>query len=444
MARILLLGAGLVTRPLVRYLLENTEHQLTIATRTVSKAEALIEGHPRGTAEPLLVDDEAALEAAVSGHDLTISLLPYTYHVRVARLCIAHRKHMVTTSYISRDMQALDAEAKAAGITILNEIGVDPGIDHMSAMRVIDDVKHRGGDVVSFASYCGGLPAPEANTNLWGYKFSWSPRGVLLAGLNDGRYLKDGKIVDIPGEELFTHYHTIHVPGGGTFEAYTNRDCLGYVPLYGLDGIRDMFRGTLRFPGWCQAMKAVIDLGLLDDTPRDDLAGKTFKDLIGMLVPDAAVTEARAVAVALRLGIRLHTETISRLEWLGLFGQDPLPEASSILDVTVARMLEKMSYAPGERDMIVLHHRFQAKFPEHNEAITSTLVEFGIPDGDSSMARTVSLPAAIATRLLLEGGFNRPGVIAPVTPDIYGPVLAELEGLNIVCKETYEDQPAVV
>jgi saccharopine dehydrogenase (NADP+, L-glutamate forming) len=435
MAGVLLLGAGLVTRPLVRYLLGQPGLKLTIASRTVAKAEALLEGHPQGRAQALLVDDEEALSRLVSQHDLAISLLPYVYHVRVAQHCLKHRRHMVTTSYISPAMRELDRPAREAGITILNEVGVDPGTDHMSAMRVIHDVQARGGRVVAFSSYCGGLPAPEANTNPWGYKFSWSPRGVLMAGKNNGRFLKDGSVVDIPGKELFAHYETVPVPGAGEFEGYTNRDCLGYIDLYGLTGIPNMFRGTLRYPGWCDAMKAVVDLGYLDETPRSDLAGKTFKDLAALLVPRAAGSRDVAGAVAAHLGLARDSNPIQRMEWLGLFGDEPLPEAPAILDVLVARMLEKLAYRPGERDMLVMHHQFGAQFPDHRERITSTLVDFGIPGGDSSMARTVSLPAAIGTRMILEGKIGLKGVLAPVVPEIYEPVLAELEQMSIVFKE---------
>jgi saccharopine dehydrogenase-like NADP-dependent oxidoreductase len=435
MARVLLLGAGLVTRPLVRYLLGQPGLALTIASRTAAKAEALLEGHPQGIARALLVDDEAVLGQLVAEHDLTISLLPYIYHVRVAKLCLRHRKHMVTTSYISPDMRGLDAAAREAGITIMNEIGVDPGIDHMSAMRVIDDVKRRGGTLTAFSSYCGGLPAPEANTNPWGYKFSWSPHGVLMAAKNNGRFLRDGQTVDIPGRELFAHYERVDVPGGGTFEGYTNRDCLGYIELYGLQGIPNMFRGTLRYPGWCDTLHAFASLGYLDDAPRPELAGKTFRDLAGMLVPAAKGAGDIAGAVAQHLGMRRDAEPIRRFEWLGLFSDEPLPDAPMIMGVMVARMLACMSYAPGERDMLVMHHQFKAVFPDHRESTTSTMIDFGVPNGDTSMARTVSLPAAIATRMILAGRIARRGVLAPVDPEIYTPVLEELETLGIACKE---------
>jgi saccharopine dehydrogenase-like NADP-dependent oxidoreductase len=435
MARVLLLGAGLVTRPLVKYLLHQPGLQLTIGSRTVAKAEALLEGHPQGRALALVVEDEAALAAQVAAHDLSISLLPYVHHVRVADLCIRHRKQMVTTSYISPAMRALDGPAREAGILILNEIGVDPGIDHMSAMRVIHDVQARGGKVTAFSSYCGGLPAPEANTNPWGYKFSWSPRGVLMAGKNAGRFKRDGAVVDIPGPELFAHYETVEVPGAGAFEGYTNRDCLGYIEQYGLAGIPNMFRGTLRYPGWCDTLRAFVRLGCLDETPRPDLAGKTFRDLVAMLVPSAAGAADVAGAVAAHLGIAKDSEPMRRFAWLGLFGDEKLPVAPTVLDVMVARMLEKLAYASGERDMLVMHHQFRAEFADHREAITSTMVDYGIPHGDTSMSRTVSLPAAIATRLILEGRIQLTGVHAPVVPEIYEPVLRELETLGIVCRE---------
>ncbi len=434
MSRVLLLGAGLVTRPLVRYLLEKPDLHLTIGTRTVAKAHKLLEGQPRGKAIELLVDDQAALDKAVAEHDLTISLLPYTYHVVVANLCIKHRKNMITTSYVSPAMKALDGPARDAGILILNEIGLDPGIDHMSAMRMIHDVKNRGGRVTSFMSYCGGLPAPDANTNPWGYKFSWSPRGVVMAGRNPGKFLKDGLVVDIPGPELFLHYETVQVPDAGAFEGYTNRDCLGYIELYGLQGASTMFRGTLRYPGWCKTLKAVVDLGLINDAPRADLQGKTFADMMRLLVPGSAGREIKA-ATAAHLKLAVDSDPIRRMEWLGLFSDDPLPPAPNVMDVLVARMDQKMQYAPGERDMIVLFHDFQAEFPDHREHLTSTLIDYGIPRGDSAMSRTVSLPAAVATWMMLQGEIPLTGVHIPVDPRIYEPVLDELETLKIQCKE---------
>jgi saccharopine dehydrogenase (NADP+, L-glutamate forming) len=267
MKKALVLGAGLVARPLVRYLLDQPDFKVTVASRTVSKAEALVAGHPGGTTLTLLADDTAKLEQLVSKHDLAISLLPAPLHPVVAQMCIKHKKHMVTTSYVSPAMQKLDAPARQAGVMCLNEIGVDPGIDHMSAMRIIHDVEQRGGKVVSFRSYCGGLPAPDANDNPWGYKFSWSPRAVCTAGKNAARFRENGKQVDVPGPELFTHVEQTHVEGVGKLEAYPNRDSLGYVDVYGLKGIETMFRGTFRYPGWCRCLKKVVDLGMRRQSP---------------------------------------------------------------------------------------------------------------------------------------------------------------------------------
>ncbi len=434
MKKVLILGAGLVSRPMVRYLLDLDDFEVTVASRTVSKADALVNGHARGHALQLLVDNEPELDRLISEHDLTVSLLPYTYHVRVARHCLAHRKPMVTTSYVSDAMRALDEQAQTAGVILLNEIGVDPGIDHMSAMAIIHRVQKTGGRVVSFMSYCGGLPAPEANNNPLGYKFSWSPKGVVMAGRNEGRYLKDGQEVVVPGPELFGHNWTLHIEGHGDFEAYPNRNSLPYIGLYGLDGVDTMFRGTLRNPGWCETLKAIVDLGILDDTERDDIAGLTYAAWLRQYVPGDGDLGAD---VAGRLDLDASAGAIKRMAWLGLF-EDRLIglESGSNLDILSRLMLEKMSYQPGERDMLVLHHEFKVEYPDRPaEFITSTMVEYGQPDGDSAMARTVSQPAAIAVRLILTGAIDLTGVHLPVKPGLYEPVLAELDQVGIRCHE---------
>ncbi len=441
MKKILVLGAGLVTRPLVRYLLDQPDYHVTVASRTVSKAVALVDGHPKGKAIPLLADNKEKLAELVSEHDLSVSLLPAPLHPVVAELCIKHRKHMVTTSYVSDAMQALDAPAREAGVMILNEIGVDPGIDHMSAMRIIDDVTERGGKVVSFKSYCGGLPAPENNDNPFGYKFSWSPRAVCTAGKNPGRFLEDGKQIDIPGPKLFTCVHPMHVEGVGDLEAYPNRDSLGYIDVYGLEGIQTMFRGTFRYRGWCETLEKIVDLGLLEETPVTFPAGTTYAQYTQRFLKSQPTGNVRK-DLAAQFGLDSASPILDRLEWLGLFSDDPITitdEETTPLDVLSARMLEKMPYKPGERDMIVLRHYFVAKFPSApDERITSTMIDYGQPDGDSSMARTVSLPAAIGTNLILTGKIMVPGVHVPVKKAIYNPVLDELATLDIRCVEKTE------
>ncbi len=438
MKKVLILGAGLVARPLVRYLLDQPDLQVEVASRTVSKAEKLIESHPRGVAKELNLKSEEALKKEVAGADLVISMVPYAFHPKVAELCIAYKKHMVTTSYVSEAMKKLDADARKAGILILNELGLDPGIDHMEAMRVIHEIHDKGGKLNGFISFCGGLPALEANNNPFGYKFSWSPTGVLLAGKNSAQYLENEKEVFIPAEKLFESYSLRTIEGLGVFEGYPNRNSLPYIQLYGVPETKTMLRGTLRYLGWCETVRVMVRLNILDQEERD-WTGLTFADFLRRQMGTRAKNLKKAVSE--KLGIPSGLAILRRLEWLGLFGDEPLPlEKGSALDIVSARMTSKLSYLPGERDMIVLQHEFFASYPKKagKEKIVSTLIDFGIPDGDSSMARTVGLPPAIGTKLILEGKIRETGVHIPVSPEIYLPILAELKTLNIVFKERRE------
>jgi saccharopine dehydrogenase (NADP+, L-glutamate forming) len=440
MHKVLVLGAGLVSKPLVRYLLEQPDFHVKVASRTVSKAEKLIDDHPDGEAESLNVKDTAALGRLVQEADLVVSLLPYIHHVTVAEFCLEHRKNMVTTSYVSPAMRKLDSKAKELGLLILNEIGVDPGIDHMSAMKVIHRVQNAGGEITSFRSFCGGLPAPEANTNPYGYKFSWSPQAVLLAGKNSGRYLEDGKEINIPGEDLFDNYWPIKIEGIGDLEYYINRDSIPYMETYGIQTTKTMFRGTLRYPGWCQTLKKMVEVGLLDEAQRKDVKGLTFAQFVAKLIGSSASANLKK-DLASYLEIEEDSEVIKRFEWLGLLSDKPLPlEKGSAMDILGELMLEKMPYKEGERDMIILQHEFVAEYPKEKrkEKIFSTLIDFGIPYGDSSMSRTVSLPAAIGAKLVLEGKIDATGVHIPVSPTIYEPILKELERLGIAFKERSE------
>lgn len=438
MQKVLILGAGLVARPLVKYLLDQPDFEVEVASRTVSKAEALIEGHPRGKAKELNLKSEERLKEEVAGADLVISMVPYAFHPVVARHCIEFKRHMVTTSYMSDTMKKLNEDVRKAGILILNEVGLDPGIDHMEAMRVIHEVNEKGGRVESFISYCGGLPAPEANTNPFGYKFSWSPIGVLLAGKNSAQYRKDGQDVFIPSENLFDNYTIIPIGGLGDFEGYPNRDSLPYIELYGIQGTKTMLRGTLRNMGWCQTIKKMVELGLLDQEEQD-WTDFTYRNYLRKIMGNPA-EEDLSQALSRYLKIDPESDIIRMFAWLGLLSDDLLPvQKGSALDIIAALMTDKLRYEKGERDMIILQHQFIASYPgDKREKITSTLIDFGIPDGDSSMARTVGLPAAIATRLILQGKIRETGVHIPVQPDIYTPILEELKELNIAFKEKRE------
>jgi saccharopine dehydrogenase-like NADP-dependent oxidoreductase len=423
----------MVSRPIVHYLSAQKDFEVTVASRTVSKAEALVEARSNAKARALNVKDQAAVERLVSDHDIAVSLLPATEHVTVAKMCLRHSKHMSTTSYISPEMQALDSDARAAGLTFVNECGVDPGLDHMSAMRVIHGAERNGGKIISFRSYCGGMPAPEANTNPIGYKFSWAPRGVLVAATNPARFLKDGKTVEVPGSELFADPEIVDVPGAGKFEGYPNRDSVPYQAMYGLEDLETMFRGTLRNLGHCEAWYPWVRLGLLDQTPRADLAGMTYLGFMRSFVDGAADVKQ---ALAQKLGVAVDAPTIAQLDWLGLFDDEPMSvNEGGNVDVMSARMLERCRFSEGERDMIAMQHEFTIAYPDRTDEARSSLVDFGIPGGDTSMARTVSLPVAIATRKILDGSLAEHGVVAPVRPETYNPILDELETMGIEFKE---------
>lgn len=428
---VLILGAGMVSRPMVKYLFEKTDYQITMASRTVSKAEKIIGGNPNGTAISLNVKDDEHLEELVSNSDLTVSLLPYVFHVKVAKLCIKHKKPLVTTSYVSEEMKSLDSEAKNAGVLLLNECGLDPGIDHMSAMRVIHSVEEKEGKVTSFKSSTGALPSHEANTNPFGYKFSWAPRGVLLASKNPSKWLENGEIKEYPGEELFENYYIQDVPDLGSFENYPNRNSVPYKEIYGLKDSETVYRGTFRMTGWCETMRKIVALGWLNDQPLDDFDGKTYGDLTRYLI-GAGKNDDLVKATAEKLCLDEYSAIIKRLGWLGLFSDEPLPaDRDNPLDYLNVLTLKKMSLKPDERDMIVMHHEFTAEYPDKKEHITSTLVEYGIPNDDSAVARTVSIPAAIAVKMILTGKINLSGVYIPVVADIYNPILDELETMNI-------------
>lgn len=436
MATVVVFGAGMVARPIVRYLLDQPDVTVVVATRTVSKAEKIIDGHPRGVAKSLNVKDMSSVEEEVKAADLVVSLLPYVYHVAVAEFCIKHTKHLVTTSYVSAEMRALDGAAKEAGVILLNECGLDPGIDHMSAMRIIHDVEKRGGAVKSFRSSTGALPAHEANTNPFGYKFSWSPRGVLLASRNAAKWLEDAKEVDVPGEQLFENYAIVDVPGAGSFENYPNRNSLPYKEIYGLGEADTVYRGTLRMTGWCETMRRIVALSWLQEEPAKNFKGTTYGDMTRHLIGAGADADL-IPATAAYLGVDIFATVMKRLEWLGLFSDKPLPEdRDNPLDYLNVLTLERMSMAEGDRDMIVMHHEFLAEFSGGGtEQITSTLVDYGIPGGDTSVARTVALPAAIAVKMILDGKITLTGCHIPVTGEIYDPILDELDGMGITFVE---------
>jgi saccharopine dehydrogenase-like NADP-dependent oxidoreductase len=329
MRKVLILGAGMVVKPMVTYLL-GKDIRVTVATRTKSKAEALILKHPGGEAVEWTTEDEAGLDKMIAGHDITVSLLPWKHHLLVAGYCLKHRKNMVTTSYVQPEMKALDSQARERDIIILNELGLDPGIDHMSAMRIIDNVQGRGGKIEGFYSMCGALPAPGSADNPFRYKFSWSPRGVIAATGNDGRFLRNGEIIMIPAKDLFKNPLRVDFHGIGPLEVYPNRDSLPYIDLYGIPETRTMVRGTFRYPGWCEIMDAMKSLGLFSGEKRD-FAGSYAGFMADILS-----------ATATRPGLKSGDLPLQAMQWLGLFDSRPLKgTAHSAFDIVAELMIEK-------------------------------------------------------------------------------------------------------
>jgi saccharopine dehydrogenase-like NADP-dependent oxidoreductase len=424
MQNILILGAGLVAKPMVQYLLGKNYH-VTVASNTPDRASQMINNHPNGKSVYWEATDEAGLAGLISTHDLTVSLLPYVFHLMVAKHCIANHKNMVTTSYVKPEMKAFDNQAKDAGIIILNEIGLDPGIDHMSAMRIIDRIHANEGAVLEFYSICGALPAPESANNPFRYKFSWSPKGVVMAGNNDAMFLRHGQIVNVPTKDLFKNPFKINFPGVGLLDVYPNRDSIAYKDIYGIPEAQTMYRGTFRYQGWCETLDLFKQLNLIS-YDKYDMTGMTYADMVAKELPDPSI-------------ISHESHAIQAMKWLGLFDDSPMNRGiDSPFEVTSDLMISKMTLGYEERDMVALQHTFLAGYSDgRKEVIRSRMLDYGSPSTDTSIARTVALPAAIGVEMILSGKIKETGVHIPVIPGIYNPVLDELETLGIRMVEEY-------
>lgn len=390
------------------------------------------------------MNDSNALEAEIAKNDLVISLIPYTFHAQVIRAAIHQKKHVVTTSYVSDAMMALDKDAKDAGITVFNEIGLDPGVDHLYAVKTISEVHQQGGKITSFLSYCGGLPAPENSDNPLGYKFSWSPRGVLLAARNTATFYKDGKKESVSGKDLMSTAKPYYIYPGYALEAYPNRDSTPFRERYNIPEAQTLIRGSLRYQGNPSIVQTFQDLGLLSDEPQDFLQEPiAWKDAFAKIVGSTSAAEhdlSWAVSSKTKFNSTEDKDRIlAGLRWYGLFSDDKIEPRGNPLDVLCATLEKKQQYEQGERDFVMLQHKFGIEWADgKKETRTSTLCEYGEPEGSggySAMAKLVGVPCAVAVLLVLDGTIKDKGVLAPVTPELSEPIRLKLLDYGIELKE---------
>ncbi|MCB0790473.1 MAG: saccharopine dehydrogenase NADP-binding domain-containing protein [Flavobacteriales bacterium] len=437
MRKVLIIGAGRSASSLIRYMIDHApseDWRLTVADKDIAHVRSVI-GQGSEVAEAVAFDatDGSLRARLIEAHDLVISMLPPSLHLGVVRDCLRIGRHAITPSYVPDEMWSLDAEAKTRGLVLLNELGLDPGIDHMSAMRILDRIRAEGGRMMAFESYCGGLIAPESDTNPWGYKFTWNPRNVVLAGQGGmARYIKDGEYKYVPYHKLFQRTVRIAVPHYGAYDGYANRDSLRYRRHYGLDEVPTLVRGTLRKAGFCTAWDVFVQLGCTDDSFIMELPkNATWQDFLMAFLPHDVERGPRE-NLAHYLGLDPKGEIMAKLEWLGLFGrgriQDPQRSPAAILQ---SLLEEKWQLLPGDRDMVVMWHRFRYTVDDRQLELQASLVSEGESEQHTAMSRTVGLPVAIAAKLVLNGQIAQRGVLMPIAEEIYAPVLHELEDLGI-------------
>ena len=447
MRNILIIGAGRSASSLINYLLNKSQEQqlhITIADLSLELAKKKTNNHPNASAIVLDIMDLNARQNEIQKAYIVISMLPAHMHIEVAKDCILFKKHMVTASYISPQMQELDAEAKANNLIFMNEVGLDPGIDHMSAMKVIDEIKEKGGKLLLFESFCGGLVAPESDNNLWNYKFTWAPRNVVLAGQGGAaKFIQEGKFKYIPYHKLFRRTEFLEVEGYGRFEGYANRDSLKYRKIYGLDDVLTLYRGTIRRVGFSRAWNMFVQLGMTDDTyVLDNSHTMSYREFVNLFLPYSP-TDSVEIKTRMALGIEQDDIMWDKLLELDLFNPNKIV---GLHNATPAQVLEKIladkwTLEPSDKDMIVMYHKFGYELNGEQFQIDSKMACIGNDQTYTAMAKTVGLPVAMAALQILNGNIDLTGVVIPTHKQIYEPILKELEELGVVFKEI--NQPYV-
>jgi saccharopine dehydrogenase-like NADP-dependent oxidoreductase len=441
MREILIIGAGRSASSLIQYLLNKSDEEnlhLVIGDLSLESAKNKINNHPNATAIALDVFDENQRKNAIQKADIVISMLPAHLHIEVAKDCIVYKKNMATASYISDAMQELDSLAKENNLIFMNEVGLDPGIDHMSAMKVINEIRKKGGKMLLFESFCGGLVAPESDTNVWNYKFTWAPRNVVLAGQGGAaKFLQEGTYKYIPYWNLFRRTEFLEVEGYGRFEAYSNRDSLKYLDIYGLENILTLYRGTIRRVGFSKAWNMFVQLGMTDDSyVMEDSENMNYRQFVNSFLP---YHPTDSVESKMRLILKIDQDDImwDKLLELDLFNSN---KKVGLKNATPAQILEKIlgdswTLQPKDKDMIVMYHKFGYEINGKKEQIDSKMVCIGENQTYTAMAKTVGLPLAMATLLILNGKIKTPGVQLPIREEVYLPILKELEEYGVIFKE---------
>ena len=441
MNKILLIGAGKSTSSLIDYFKRKASAEslhITIIDKNLDLANSIVGNDTHFELQNIDIFDDTLRYNAIAACDLVISMLPARFHLPVAKDAIKLGKHMVTASYISKELKELDAEIKAKNLVFMNEIGLDPGIDHMSAMRVIDEIKGNGGKMLLFESFTGGLVAPESDDNLWHYKFTWNPRNVVVAGQGGvAKFLHAGQYKYIPYHKLFRRTEFLDVDGYGRFEGYPNRDSLGYQSIYGLENVTTMYRGTMRRVGFSRAWNVFVQLGLTDDTyVMENSENMTKRDFVNAFLPYSP-TDSVELKLRQYLKIDQDDELWLKLEELDLFDNSV---KIGIKNATPAKMLQKIledkwTLKPEDKDMIVMYHKFGYTINGTHKQIDSQLVVKGDDQIYTAMAKTVGLPVAIASIKILKGEIKTPGVQLPISAEVYNPILKELEEYGVIFNE---------
>ena len=432
MQNLLIIGAGRSATVLINYILEQARQHnffVTVADADLSLAQQKVQGHTNGRAIWLDASKPTDRKDIINRHDVIVSLLPPQMHLDVAQDCIVLGKHMVTASYVSKQVFRLGDEARQRALVFMNELGLDPGIDHMSAMQRIHQIKAKGGKITAFYSYTGGLVAPESDNNPWHYKFSWNPRNVVLAGQGTAQFLEDNKLKYIPYRRLFRQYRLVDIPNMGQFEVYANRDSLLYRDAYGLQDIKTLFRGTIRHRGFCDAWNALVRIGLTDATfPIVDSDQLTYHDLTEAFLGISQHTGSVKDRVAKMIETEPDSEIMKKLEWLGLFSKRRIKLKNATPSLILENLLlEKWALGPQEKDMVIMQHVFEYELNRKKKKLTSTLIMKGHDGSDTAMSRLVGLPLGIFVKLLLLGKISTTGVNIPTMPEVYEPVMQELE-----------------